>query len=98
MVVGRAIAVGDVAANQRLAASSEISYTVAKFSNEFNNENQEGHDVRNIFNTQLQAVAKKKLYQYYRKRKSHTQITLASQCCSAIGRDKKGWLPRIIKG
>ena len=65
LVVGRAITVGDVAANQRLAASSEISYTVAKFSNEFNNENQEGHDIRNIFNAQLQVVAKKKLYQYY---------------------------------
>ena len=39
---------------------------------------------------ELQAVAKKKLYQYYRKRKSHPQITLAGQCCSAIGRDKKG--------
>ena len=89
MVVGSAITADDIAANQRLAASSEISYTVAEFSNEFNNENQEGHDVRNIFNAQLQAIAKKKLYQYYRKRNSHTHITLASQCCPAIGREKR---------
>ena len=39
--------------------SSEISYTLAEFSNEFKNENQEGHDFRNVFNAQMQAVAKR---------------------------------------
>ena len=37
--------------------SSDISYTLAEFSNEFKNENQEGHDFCNIFNAQMQAVA-----------------------------------------
>ena len=49
--------------------SSEISYTLAEFSNEFKNEDQEGHNFCNVFNTQMQAVCcKKKLYQNYRKR------------------------------
>ena len=80
-VVGRTITTGDVAANHRLATVFEISYTLAEFSNEF--ENQEGHDVRNIFNAQMEGC-KKKLYQYDRKRirtlspHSHTQIILAS--------------------
>ena len=39
--------------------SSEISYTLAEFSNEFKNENHEGHDFLNIFNAEIQAVAKK---------------------------------------
>ena len=39
--------------------SSEISYTLAESSNEFKNENQEHHDFRNVFNAQMQAVAKK---------------------------------------
>ena len=36
--------------------SSEISYTLAKFSNEFKNENHEGHDFCNLFNAETQAV------------------------------------------
>ena len=49
--------------------SSEISYTLAEFSNEFKNENQEHHDFCNVFNAQMQAVAKRNcIYQYYRKR------------------------------
>ena len=39
--------------------SSEISYTLAESSNEFKNENQEHHDFRNVFNAQMQAVAKR---------------------------------------
>ena len=58
-VVGRTITTGDVAANHRLATVFEISYTLAEFSNESKNENQKGHDVRNIFNAQMQAVAKR---------------------------------------
>ena len=37
--------------------SSEISYALAEFSNEFENENHEGHNFRNIFNAEMQAVA-----------------------------------------
>ena len=40
--------------------SSEISYALAEFSNEFKNENHEGHDFHNIFNAEMQAVALKK--------------------------------------
>ena len=58
-VVGRTITTGDVAANHRLATVFEISYTLAEFSNESKNENQKGHDVRNILNAQMQAVAKR---------------------------------------
>ena len=39
--------------------SSEISYTLAKFNNEFKNENHEGHDFCNFFNAKMQAVVKK---------------------------------------
>ena len=39
--------------------SFEISYTVAEFSNEFKNENQEGHEFRNVFNAQMKAVSKR---------------------------------------
>ena len=39
--------------------SSEISYTLAEFSNEFKNENQEGHDFRNVFNAEMKAVSKR---------------------------------------
>ena len=41
----------------RLATVFEISYILAEFSNEF--ENQEGHNVRNVFNAQMEAVAKR---------------------------------------
>ena len=51
-VVGRAVTLLPT-------TSSEISYTLAEFSNEFKNENQEGHDFRNVFNAQMQAVAKR---------------------------------------
>ena len=39
--------------------SSEISYTLAEFRNEFKNEDQELQDFRNVFNAQMQAVAKR---------------------------------------
>ena len=39
--------------------SSEISYTLAEFSNEFKNENQEGHDFCNVFNAEMKAVSKR---------------------------------------
>ena len=89
-----------------LTTSSEISYTLTEFRKEFKNEDQELQDFRNVFNAQMQAVAKKKkkLYEYHRKRirtlspHSHTQITLASKCYPAIGGDKKRRLPRIVKG
>ena len=54
--------------------SSEISYTLAKFNNEFKNENHEGHYFCNLFNAKMQAFVKKikkNLFQYYRKRNSH---------------------------
>ena len=51
LVVGSAVSAGDVAASHSLAtAASEISYTLAEFSNEFKNEDQEFHDVHNVFN------------------------------------------------
>ena len=59
LVVGSAVTTGDVAANHRLATASEISYTLVEFSNEFKNKDQEGHDFCNVFNAQMQAVAKR---------------------------------------
>ena len=53
LVVGCAIAAGDVAANHSLAIAFEKSYTLTEFSNE----DQEFHDVRNVFNAQMQALA-----------------------------------------
>ena len=59
LVVASAVTAGDVAANHRLATASEISYTLAEFSNEFKNEKQEGRDFRNVFNAQMKAVSKR---------------------------------------
>ena len=59
LVVGSAVAAGDVAASHSLAATSEISYTLAEFSNEFKKEDQEGHDFCNVFNAQMKTVAKR---------------------------------------
>ena len=51
LVVGSAVSAGDVAESHSLAATaSEITYTLADFSNEFKNEDQEFHDVHNVFN------------------------------------------------
>ena len=58
--------------------SSEISYTLAKFSNEFKNENHEGHDFCNLFNAKMQAVVKKKKIVSILQKKELTHITLAS--------------------
>ena len=50
-VVGSAVSAGDVAASHSLAAAaSKITYTVAEFSNEFENQDEEFHDVHNVFN------------------------------------------------
>ena len=51
LFVGSAVSAGDVAASHSLAtAASEITYTLEEFSNEFKNEDQEFHDVLNVFN------------------------------------------------
>ena len=42
--------------------SSEISYTLAEFSNEFKNEDQEGHNFCNVFNTQMSLTLKCRLF------------------------------------
>ena len=71
LVVGSAVTAGEVVANHRLATAYEISYTFVEFNNEFKNEDQEFHDFHNVFNAQIQAVAKKekrKMYEYYWKR------------------------------
>ena len=60
-VVGSAVSAGDVAASHSLAAAaSKITYTVAEFSNEFENEDEEFHDVHNVFNAKMQPVAEGK--------------------------------------
>ena len=60
LVVSSAVTACDhVAANHRLATASEISYTLAEFSNEFKNEDQEVHDIHSAFNAEMQAVAKR---------------------------------------
>ena len=53
-IVGSAVTAVSLPTN-----SSEISYTLAEFSNEFKNENQEGHDFRNVFNAEMKAVSKR---------------------------------------
>ena len=61
LVVGSAGSAGDVATSHSLAAAaSKITYTVAEFSNEFENEDQEFHDVYNVFNAKMQSVAERK--------------------------------------
>ena len=60
LVVGSAVITsGDIATIHRLATTSEIFDTLAEFSNEFKNEDEEGHDFCNIFNAQMQAIAKR---------------------------------------
>lgn len=60
LVVSSAVTASDhVAANHRLATAFEISYTLAEFSNEFKNEDQEVHDIHNVINVEMQAVAKR---------------------------------------
>ena len=61
LVVGSAGSAGDVATSHSLAAAAfKIIYTVAEFSNEFENEDQEFHDVYNVFNAKMQSVAERK--------------------------------------
>ena len=61
LVVGSAGSAGDVATSHCLAtAASKITYTVAEFSNEFENEDQEFHNVHNVFNAKMQPIAERK--------------------------------------
>uniref|UniRef100_A0A7N2MY80 Uncharacterized protein n=1 Tax=Quercus lobata TaxID=97700 RepID=A0A7N2MY80_QUELO len=73
--------------------SSEISYTLAEFSNESKNENQEGHDFSNVFNAKMKAVSKRNYRQIWNDKnfgeseadKDHTLLELEGECLEVYG-------------